>query len=42
MGRFYTQAELTEIRVKTTERAEQRCAEIYGPELGPALFEAWR
>ena len=39
-SRFYTQAELTEIRVKTTERAEQHCAEIYGPDLGPALFRA--
>ena len=39
-GRFYTQAELTQIRIKTTERAEQHCAEIYGPDLGPALFRA--
>ena len=39
-GRFYTQAELTQIRIKTTERAEQHCAEIYGPELGPALLRA--
>ena len=39
-SRFYTQAELTQIRVKTTERAEQHCAEIYGPDLGPALFRA--
>lgn len=39
-SRFYTQAELMQIRVKTTERAEQSCAEIYGRELGPAFFRA--
>ena len=39
-SRFYSQAELTQICVKTTERAEAHCAEIYGPELGPALFRA--
>jgi len=37
-SRFHTQAELTQIRVKTTERAEQHCAEIYGADLDPALF----
>lgn len=39
-SRFYTRAELAQIRVKTTERAEQHCADIYGSDLGPALFRA--